>query len=97
MPKSQGGALTAAAIRDLNPSIRDKIVGVVLFGYTKNQQNDGMIVNYPSNRLRIYCHNNDLVCNGGLLTLPNHYDYGGEAEGPASEFLANQIRALSTS
>ena len=32
---SQGAALTAATIRDLNSSIRNKIVGVVLFGYTK--------------------------------------------------------------
>lgn len=32
---SQGAALAAATIRDLNSSIRDKIVGTVLFGYTK--------------------------------------------------------------
>jgi cutinase len=32
---SQGAALTAATIRDLSSSIRNKIVGVVLFGYTK--------------------------------------------------------------
>jgi cutinase len=32
---SQGAALTAATIRDLSSTIRNKIVGVVLFGYTK--------------------------------------------------------------
>jgi cutinase len=32
---SQGAALTAATIRDLSATIRNKIVGVVLFGYTK--------------------------------------------------------------
>jgi cutinase len=32
---SQGAALTAATIRDLSSTVRDKIVGVVLFGYTK--------------------------------------------------------------
>jgi cutinase len=32
---SQGAALTAATISALSSTIRDKIVGVVLFGYTK--------------------------------------------------------------
>jgi cutinase len=32
---SQGAALTAATISKLSSTIRNKIVGVVLFGYTK--------------------------------------------------------------
>jgi cutinase len=36
---SQGAALAAASIRDVSSSIRDKIVGTVLFGYTKVRHN----------------------------------------------------------
>jgi cutinase len=33
---SQGAALAAAATTDVNDAVREKIAGVVLFGYTKN-------------------------------------------------------------
>jgi cutinase len=90
---SQGAALVAAAIRDSSATIRDQIKGVVLFGYTKNKQNNGQIINYPSNRLTVYCENGDAVCNGTLLVLPAHLTYADEAEGPAPQFLIARINA----
>lgn len=35
---SQGAALAAASVTDVDDSIRQKIAGTVLFGYTKNLQ-----------------------------------------------------------
>lgn len=88
---SQGAALTAAAIRDSSAVIREQIKGVVLFGYTKNQQNNGGIPNYPSNRLAVYCETGDLVCNGTLIVLPPHTTYADEAEDEAPKFLISKL------
>ena len=90
---SQGAALTAATIRDLDASIRDKIVGTVLFGYTKNQQNNGQIPNYPGDRLKVFCNDGDLVCEGQLVVLPPHLAYGPDASGPGPEFLVEKVNA----
>lgn len=90
---SQGAALTAAAVRDIDASIREKIVGVALFGYTKNQQNGGKIINYPSNRLSVFCNPGDYVCQGSLLIAPPHLDYSNSASGPAPDFLVGRVGA----
>ncbi|KAK0625926.1 cutinase-domain-containing protein [Immersiella caudata] len=90
---SQGAALAAAAIRDSSATIREQIKGVVLFGYTKNKQNNGGIPNYPSSRLTVFCESGDAVCNGTLLVLPAHLTYADEAEGPAPRFLIARINA----
>ena len=90
---SQGAALAAAAIRDIGDNIRNKIVGTVLFGYTKNEQNNGQIINYPSNRLRVFCNQGDRVCEGTLIVAPPHLDYGDVASNAGPNFLINRIRA----
>lgn len=90
---SQGAALAAAAIRDSSATIREQIKGVVLFGYTKNQQNNGKIPNYPANRLAVYCASGDAVCAGTLLVLPAHLTYEDEAEDEAPKFLISKINA----
>ncbi|KAH7109543.1 cutinase-domain-containing protein [Dactylonectria macrodidyma] len=88
---SQGAALVAASIRDLNPTIRGKIAGAILFGYTKNKQNNGRIPNYPIDRLRVFCNDGDAVCEGELsITIP-HLFYLSEARRKAPEFLVEQI------
>ncbi|CAG9985586.1 unnamed protein product [Clonostachys byssicola] len=88
---SQGAALVAAAIRDVKASIRQKIVGTVLFGYTKNKQRNGQVENYSTDRLRVYCNLGDLICEGTLIVLPPHLLYGVQAAGPAAQFLASKI------
>ncbi|UNI22187.1 Cutinase [Purpureocillium takamizusanense] len=90
---SQGAALTAASIRDLDAGVRGKIVGAVLFGYTKNMQNKGQIPNYPSDRLEVFCADGDLVCTGTLIVTPAHLSYGDEAAEEAPHFLIERIRA----
>ncbi|KAK4160730.1 family 5 putative carbohydrate esterase [Cladorrhinum sp. PSN259] len=90
---SQGAALVGAAIRDSSAVIREQIKGVVLFGWTKNKQNNGKIPNYPANRLLVYCESGDLVCSGTLIVLPAHLTYQDEAAGPAPEYLIQKIRS----
>ncbi|KAJ4288299.1 separase/separin [Collariella sp. IMI 366227] len=90
---SQGAALTAATISRLSSAIRNKIVGVVLFGYTKNQQNNGRIPNYPADRTKVFCNEGDLVCEGMLIVATPHLMYGSDAAGPAPRFLLSKINA----
>ncbi|KAK0733132.1 cutinase-domain-containing protein [Lasiosphaeria miniovina] len=88
---SQGAALAAAAIGGSSAAIREQVKGVVLFGYTKNQQNGGKIPNYPASRLAVYCDAGDLVCKGTLLVTPQHLMYADEAKDEAPKFLIARI------
>jgi cutinase len=88
---SQGAALTAAAISDLSTTVRNQVVGTVLFGYTQNQQNNGGIPNYPQDRLKVFCAVGDLVCQGTLIVLAPHLSYGDEARNEAPAFLISKI------
>ncbi|KAK0732474.1 cutinase-domain-containing protein [Apiosordaria backusii] len=90
---SQGAALAGAAIAQSSAAIREQIKGVILYGWTKNQQNGGKIPNYPANRLKVYCESGDLVCNGSLIVLPAHGSYADEAADEAPKFLISRINA----
>ncbi|KAF7550315.1 hypothetical protein G7Z17_g5810 [Cylindrodendrum hubeiense] len=90
---SQGAALAAASITDVDSTIRDKIAGTVLFGYTKNLQNDGEIPEYPADKTKVFCNVGDLVCTGSLIVAAPHLAYGPDASGEAPEFLIQQVTA----
>ncbi|KAK3381752.1 cutinase-domain-containing protein [Podospora didyma] len=90
---SQGAALMAAAIRDTTAAIREQVKGVVLFGYTKNKQNGGKIINYPSDRLTVFCADGDLVCTGTLIVTSAHTSYGPQAADQAPKFLIARINS----
>lgn len=81
-----GNALTEA-----DAAIQDQVVGAVLFGYTKNQQNDGLIVDFPEDKTSVECRTGDAVCTGTLTILPPHLLYGSEARDEAPKFLAEKI------
>lgn len=87
----QGSALMAAALSDVSTAVRNKVVGTVLFGYTKNLQNNRGIPSYPSNRLKVFCAVGDLVCSGTLTILPPHLSYSDEAANEAPAFLISKI------
>ncbi|KAH7120312.1 cutinase 3 [Dactylonectria estremocensis] len=91
---SQGAALAAASITDVDSSIRDKIAGTVLFGYTKNLQNGGEIPSYPADRTKVFCNVGDLVCTGSLIVAAPHLAYQSDASGAAPEFLIQQVAAV---
>lgn len=89
---SQGSALAAAAVSRVSEEIRSKIAGVVLFGYTKNKQNNGGIPGFPAEKLKVFCSQKDLVCNGTLSVSLAHLQYEHSACGPALEFLRDMVR-----
>ncbi|CAJ0543298.1 Ff.00g005080.m01.CDS01 [Fusarium sp. VM40] len=90
---SQGAALAAAATTDVNDAVREKIAGVVLFGYTKNLQNQGKIPSYPADRTKVFCNVGDLVCTGTLVVAGPHLLYQSDASGEAPEFLIEKADA----
>ncbi|KAF4420582.1 cutinase precursor [Fusarium acutatum] len=92
---SQGAALAAASIEDLSTAVRNKVVGTVLFGYTKNLQNLGRIPNYPRERTLVFCNFGDLVCTGSLIVAAPHLAYQSDASGPAPQFLIQRVAATS--
>ncbi|EMD88117.1 carbohydrate esterase family 5 protein [Bipolaris maydis C5] len=90
---SQGTAVMAGAIPKLSETVRAQVKGVVLFGYTKNQQNNGGIPSYPADNLKVFCAAGDLVCLGTLTVTAAHFTYFDDAAGPAPEFLESKIGA----
>jgi len=90
---SQGTAVMMNAVSKVPANVRDRIKGVVLFGYTKNAQKKGGIPNYPKNRVRVFCAKSDGVCGGTLLVTAGHFAYMNNGDGPkAIAFLVGQLR-----
>lgn len=88
---SQGTAVIAGALPKLDAALRERVVGTVLFGYTKNLQNRGGIENYPASSLKVYCATGDMVCTGTLIITAMHFSYLDEAAGSAPKFLESKI------
>lgn len=78
------------SVQALPSSIQSQVKGVVLFGYTRNQQDGGRIPNYPTSQTKIYCAFGDLVCDGTLTITPAHLTYGVDAP-DAAAFLASKV------
>ena len=88
---SQGTAVMAGSVGELDDAVKEQVKGVVLFGYTKNLQNFRRIPDYPSDRTEIFCGLADAVCWGTLFILPDHFLYTDEAADEAPEFLISRI------
>jgi len=97
---SQGTAVMMNAVKGLPANIKEKVVGGVLFGYTKNAQTKGSIPGYPPEALKVFCNPaagstsryNDGVCGGALNVNGGHFAYMGNGDGPKSiEFLKSRI------
>ena len=81
----------AGAISGLTTTVQNQIKGVALFGYTKNQQNNGQIPNFPPAKTAIYCNQGDLVCSGTLIVAAPHLQYSNTAATTAPAFLEAQL------
>ncbi|KAJ5763031.1 hypothetical protein N7533_001712, partial [Penicillium manginii] len=88
---SQGSAVIDNAIQKLDSDVRDKVKGVVLFGFTRNLQDGGRIPNYPKDQTKVFCAFGDMVCDGTLIITAAHLTYGANAD-EAATFLASKVQ-----
>jgi cutinase len=78
------------SIQNLPSNIQSKVKSVVLFGFTRNMQDNGRIPNYPKDQTKVICATGDLVCRGVLTITPAHLTYGANAL-EAATFLASKV------
>jgi len=73
---SQGSAVISQAVQALPQNMQQKVAGVAFYGYTKNQQTNGMLPGFPQNQLKVFCRQDDGVCGGKLQVTAGHLAYG---------------------
>ncbi|KAF1815091.1 putative cutinase [Eremomyces bilateralis CBS 781.70] len=94
---SQGTAVTGNAVMKLDSAAKEKVLGIVLYGYTKNGQTKGSIPGYPSDRLKVFCRDDDGVCDGQLMVTIGHFGYLMDDSGDEGiAFLTQKIQAASS-
>jgi cutinase len=90
---SQGAAVMHNVIsKSLDESLKAKIMGVALFGDTRNQQDKGHIPNFPTEKSKVWCNKDDGVCGGGLNVNAGHLSYSGAQIGEAAKWLASKVK-----
>ncbi|RMZ00707.1 hypothetical protein D0862_06628 [Hortaea werneckii] len=87
---NQGAAVMVASIRRLSSTIKNQIAGVVLYGNTRNAQENGKIPNFPTDRVETICALTDGVCYGTLTVTAGHLSYSDDV-GDAVDFLSDRI------
>ena len=89
---SQGAAVMVNAVSKLDSSVQERVAGVVLYGNTRNRQENGKIPNFPPEKAKTYCNASDGVCGGALLVTAGHLTYTRDVSS-AVEYLQGQISA----
>jgi len=62
----------------MTPDQQARVAGVAFYGYTKNQQTNGMLPGYPQGQLKVFCRQDDGVCGGQLNVTPGHLAYAND-------------------
>jgi cutinase len=91
---SQGSAVISQAVQAMPAAMKAKVNGVVFYGYTKNQQTNGMLPGYPQNQLKVFCRPDDGVCGGQLDVTAGHLAYGMDGSvQQGADFLMKMVQA----
>jgi len=81
-------------VSNLPPDLKNRVVGVALYGYTKNKQNNGGVPNYPPANVKVFCPAKDGVCGGKLNVNAGHFSYlTGSSQKEGYTFLTEKINA----
>lgn len=84
------------AIQRLSSDVQAQIAGVVLYGDTRNKQDDGGIPNFSKDKVKVYCNKSDGVCGGELIVTAGHLEYMGDVS-DAAKWLQTQVSAAGDS
>ncbi|POS72123.1 cutinase-2 [Diaporthe helianthi] len=91
---SQGSAVVDNAIQEMPAAQQAKIAGVVVWGFTRAEQDNQQIPGYPVDQTKVFCAPGDLVCNGTLTITAAHLSYGRNAD-ESGAFLAQMAQQAS--
>ena len=78
------------AIKGLSSTVQNKVKGVVLYGYTRDAQENGGIAGFPSSKVKVFCAPGDTVCDDTLVVTAAHFSYIIDVT-PAVTFLASKV------
>lgn len=78
------------SVSTLSSSVQNQINGVVLFGDTRNEQDNGRIPNFSMDKTKIYCAEGDKVCEGTLIITDAHFSYSQDVP-DALDFLVGRL------
>lgn len=65
----------SGALPTLQDNVKSQVVGTVLYGDTRFQQDGGRIPDYPVDETKIFCAPGDEVCDGTLIVTAAHLTY----------------------
>ncbi|KAJ0122021.1 cutinase-2 [Diaporthe amygdali] len=89
---SQGSAVVDNAIQQMPAATQAKVAGVVVWGFTRAEQDNLQIPGYPQAQTKVFCATGDLVCNNTLTITAAHLSYGRNAD-ESGAFLAQMAKA----
>ena len=78
------------SVSKLSSDVQNQIAAVVLYGDTRNKQDDGGIPNFPDSKVKVYCNKSDGVCGGALMVTAGHLTYNADV-GAAAEWMEGLI------
>ncbi|KAL1877984.1 hypothetical protein Daus18300_002338 [Diaporthe australafricana] len=92
---SQGSAVVDNAIQQMPAAQQAKVAGVVVWGFTRAEQDNLQIPGYPVAQTKVFCATGDLVCNNTLTITAAHLSYGRNAD-ESGAFLAQMAKQAGT-